>query len=133
MRKVMAVGSTIVLVAGCGPSTSPAPQQQRPAKAITVQGDEQRALAAASEMDRAIALKRAIYDSGSVCTRVTGTGRLADYKSLQMWQANCDDGTSFAIFIAANGGVQVRPCADLHDLKLPECTLPATKPTKASG
>lgn len=125
MRIILATAATALLLAGCDQSTqAPAQQQAGPPK-IRVQGEEQKQLAAATEMDRAIGLKRAIYDSGATCKRVIATGYVTDYKSLQLWQANCDDGKNWAIFVAANGAVQVRPCGDLKDLKLPECkTLP---------
>ncbi|MCA1652956.1 MAG: hypothetical protein ABR588_08645 [Sphingomicrobium sp.] len=129
MHKTMTSLCTIALIGGCGQSSAPAPQ-----RTIKVQGDEQRQLASANEMDRSIALKRAIYDAGNSCKRVTKTGFVTDYKNLSMWQAACDDGKNWAVFIAANGGVQVRPCADLKDLKLPECTLAATKAdTRTAG
>ena len=119
----------VALVAGCGQSEAPAPVT-KPAE-IKVQGDEQRQLASANDMDRSIALKRAIYDSGSTCKRVTKTGFVTDYKNMSMWQAACDDGRDWAVFIAGNGAIQVRPCADLKELKLPECTLPPSDKKKA--
>ena len=120
------------MTGGCGQSSEPPP---RPQQTIKVQGEEQRQLASATEMDRAIALKRAIYDAGSTCKRVTSTGFVTDYKNLAMWQASCDDGRDWAVFIAANGAVQVRPCADLKELKLPECKVvekPAAKKKKSA-
>lgn len=120
MRSAVVSLSALLLLTGCGPSAAP---QARTA-AIKVQGQEQKQLAAASEMDRSIALKRAIYDSGSRCRRVTRTGQMADYKNMSMWQAVCDDGGNWAVYIAPNGGVQVRACADLKGLKLPQCTMP---------
>ena len=125
MRKTMIVLSGCALMAGCGPS---APEAKR--APIKVQGDEQRQMAAANDMNRAIALKRAIYDAGSACKRVTKTGFVTDYKNMAMWQAACDDGRDWAIFIAANGAIQVRPCADLKELKLPECSFGPAKAAK---
>ncbi|WP_309611516.1 hypothetical protein [Sphingomonas sp.] len=122
---VTIIAAATALLASCD---QPAPT---PKPVIKVQGDEQRQLAAASDMNRAIALKRAIYDGGATCKRVTATGFVTDYKNLAMWQAHCDDGKDWAIFIAANGSIQVRPCADLKELKLPECKVLDVK--KAAG
>jgi predicted small lipoprotein YifL len=119
MRRLMMV-ATIALLAGCGPSAPPTPKPE-----IKVHGEAQKQLAAASELDRTIGLKRAIYDSGNVCRRLIGSRPLAEYKNLTSWQADCDDGRSWAIFVAPEGSVQVRPCADEKELKLPECTAPA--------
>ncbi len=129
MRRTPSAACALLLISGCGQSSAPAPQPKQ--QVIKVQGDEQRQLAGANEMDRAIALKRAIYDAGSTCKRVTGSGFVTDYKNMSMWQANCDDGRNWAVFIAANGSVQVRPCADLKELKLPECKVIAEKPGNA--
>ena len=114
---VTIIAAASALLTGCD---QPAPT---PKPVIKVQGDEQRQLAAASDMNRAIALKRAIYDGGGTCKRVTATGFVTDYKNMSMWQAACDDGRDWAIFIAANGSIQLRPCADLKELKLPECKI----------
>ena len=114
---VIIIAAASALLTACD---QPAPP---PKPVIKVQGDEQRQLAAASDMNRAIALKRAIYDGGATCKRVTATGFVTDYKNMAMWQAQCDDGKDWAIFVAANGGIQLRPCADLKELKLPECKL----------
>ena len=122
---VIIIAAASALLTACD---QPAPP---PKPVIKVQGDEQRQLAAASDMNRAIALKRAIYDGGATCKRVTATGFVTDYKNMAMWQAQCDDGKDWAIFVAANGGIQLRPCADLNELKLPECKVLDVK--KAAG
>jgi hypothetical protein len=47
--------------------------------------------------------------------------------------AECDvEKKSFAIYLAANGDVQVRNCADAGQLSLPRCAglPPATPPTQ---
>ncbi len=126
MRRVLVLATMIALLSACGPSAPPAPKPE-----IKVRGEAQKQLAAASELDRSIGLKRAIYDSDNVCRRMIGSRFLADYKNMAAWQADCDDGRSWAIFIAPEGSVQVRPCADEKQLKLPECTAPTVD--KAAG
>ena len=126
MKHAVTLIVAAALLSGCDQPAAPQPKP-----VIKVQGDEQRQLAAASELNRAIALKRAIYDGGATCKRVTATGFVTDYKNMAMWQARCDDERDWAIFIAANGSIQLRPCADLKDLKLPECKVLDVK--KAAG
>lgn len=120
MRHTATALGLIALLGACGQSSAP----PGPQKIIKVQGDEQRQLAAANEMDRSIALKRAVYDAGSRCRRVVKTAPMPDYKNLSTWQAVCDDGGNWAVYVAPTGDVQVRACADLKGLKLPQCTLP---------
>jgi hypothetical protein len=122
MRNVVVSLCALGLLGGCGQSSDPAPQART--TPIKVQGEAQKQLAAANEMDRSIGLKRAIYASGSRCSRVIRTGQMADYKNMSMWQAICEDGGNWAVYIAPNGAVQVRACADLKGLALPQCTLP---------
>ena len=38
-----------------------------------------------------------------------------------MWTARCSDGNDWAVFIAPNGDVQVRDCAEAATLALPAC------------
>lgn len=125
MRRAV-VMAMMALLSACGPSAPPTPKPT-----IKVQGEAQKQLAAASEFDRTIGLKRAIYDSGNVCKRLIGSRFLGDYKNMATWQADCADGRSWAIFVAPEGSVQVRPCADEKVLKLPECAAPAVD--KAAG
>jgi hypothetical protein len=122
MQRSIAIIAGLGLLSACG-SSEPAPPPVR--KEIKVHGEAQQQLAAASEMDRAIGLKRAIYDSGNVCKRLTGSKFVTDYKNLAMWRASCADGKNWAVFIAPEGSAQVRPCGDLKELKLPECDVPA--------
>ena len=42
-----------------------------------------------SALDLAIALKRAIYDAGYTCKRVTDGGFVGEWKNLDMWMAHC--------------------------------------------
>lgn len=125
MRRLMMM--VTLLLSACGPSAPPTPKP-----VIKVQGEAQKQLAAASEMNRMIGLKRAIYDSGRTCKRVIGSRALAPYKNMSTWQADCADGRSFAIFVAPDGSAQVSPCTDAKELKLPECTAPAVDPLAAN-
>ena len=117
MQRSLAIMSVVALLGACDQGAAP----PAPKTVIKVQSEDQKQLARANELDRSIALKRAIQDAGSSCKRVTATGFVIDYKNMAMWQASCDDGRDWAIFIAANGAIQVRPCADLKELALPEC------------
>ena len=74
-----------------------------------------------SEMNQGLALRRAIQDTGGACKRVDQAGFQEDYRNMSMWTARCSDGNDWAIFIAPNGDVQVRDCADAATLKLPAC------------
>lgn len=122
MRQMMMTAALgmVGLLGACGPSTPPPPRPE-----IKVQGEAQKQLANASEMNRTIGLKRAIHDSGHYCKRIIGSHALAPWKNLQAWQADCDDGKSWTVFVAANGVAQVSSCADAQELKLPLCSAPA--------
>ena len=120
MVMMTAVLGTLGLLGACGPSTPPPPKRE-----IKVQGEAQKQLASASEMNRTIGLKRALHDSGNYCKRIIGSHALAPWKNLQAWQADCDDGKSWTVFVAANGVAQVSACADAKELKLPLCSAPA--------
>jgi 2-succinyl-5-enolpyruvyl-6-hydroxy-3-cyclohexene-1-carboxylate synthase len=109
-----------LFVAACGGSGSqPAANQQE----IAVRSDEQNALHQLSDMNRDIALKRAILASGLRCRRVVRSGYVTEFKKLSMWQADCDDKRSWGIFVGADGSAQVRPCTDNARFKLPECRI----------
>ena len=82
-------------------------------------------MSAANNLDRAIALKRAIMDSGSSCKRVATTGFVGTYKNMDLWTASCidsfDRARDWAIFIGADDSVQVRLCKDTQAVGLPAC------------
>ena len=103
---------------------APAPAQ--PDKTIHVRSDGQKALFAATDLNRAIALKRAIMESGSSCKRVATTGFVGTYKNMDYWTASCVDTSDrtrdWAIFIGADDSAQVRLCSDTAAVGLPACT-----------
>ena len=116
-------------------------QSQQPANTTTikVRGPEQNRLHELNALDLAIALKRAIYDAGYTCKRITDAGFVAEYQNLDMWMAHCTDGQNprdWAIFTGADGSAQVRDCKDVPGSGLPECKIvkrPAGSFTELQG
>ena len=103
-------------------------QPTQPSRPIVVRSQAQDQLHQLDDMNRAIALKRAIYASGFACKRVAKSGYVQEYKNLSMWTASCDDRREWAIFAGPDGSAQVRPCQDLAELGLPQCVIKETKP-----
>jgi len=110
-------------ISGCGDNGQS--QNQQPARPIKVRGEAQRQLHEANDLNRAIALKRAIYDSGYRCQRITRSGYVGDYENLEEWMASCADGRDWAIFIGPDGSAQVRDCKDVESFGLPKCAIKA--------
>ena len=122
--RMMTIGllTTAMLVSAC---EKEAPEPARPAKTVSVRSEAQKQLSAAGDLDRAIALKRAVMASGPSCGRVTKTGFVGPYKNLDYWTASCVDSfkrtRDWAIFIGADDSVQVRLCKDTKAVGLPAC------------
>ncbi len=116
------------LLGACEKEAPPPPQPQ-PQNVIRVRSEGQKQLFAASELNRAIGLKRAIMASGSPCTRVATTGFVGIYKNMDYWTASCIDNfdrpRDWAIFIGADDSVQVRLCEDTKAVGLPACNAKA--------
>ena len=98
-------------------------QPTQPKQPIVVRSEAQDRLHTFDDMTRAIALKRAIYASGSICKRVESSGYVQEYKNVSMWTARCDNGRDWAIFVGPDGTAQVRLCRDLAQLGLPACVI----------
>ena len=105
-------------LAGCNEQ---APQQNAPV--IKVTSAEQRRLHQLDAFNLAIGLKRAIYDAGYTCKRITDAGFVGTYKNLDMWMATCTEGNNWAIFAGPDGSAQVRDCRDVPGTGLPECAI----------
>jgi hypothetical protein len=109
-------------LAGCNEQ---APQTNQPK--IKVTGPEQQRLHHLDALNLAIALKRAIYDAGYTCKRVTDAGFVGTYENLDMWMAHCvyDKGTprDWAVFAGPDGSAQVRDCKDVPGSGLPDCAI----------
>ena len=125
MRAILsALTVTAGMLAGCNDS-----QPTKPNQPIVVRSEAQDRLHKLDDMNRAIALKRAIYDSGFRCRRVVKSGYVQEVQNLSMWTASCDDGSEWAIFAGPDGSAQVRRCQDLAEFTLPACVIrPVPKP-----
>ena len=75
-----------------------------------------------TELGRGAALRRAIRAAQESCDRVEAAAFQQDHDNLKMWTATCQS-RSYAVFLAPNGDVQVRECADMAALELPACRL----------
>ena len=119
-RLTLALG--ILALAACDDQ---APQQSNRPE-IVVRSDEQDQLHRLDAMNLAIGLKRAIYDAGYFCKRVTDAGFVGKYENLDMWMARCVDGKltrDWAIFAGPDGSAQVRDCKDVAASGLPKCEI----------
>ena len=107
---------TLIVVAALAGCNKGQPQQaQQPT--IKVQSEEQKQLHKLDAFNLAIGLKRAIYDAGYTCKRIT-----------DLWTAQCvyDKGAArdWAIFAGPDGSAQVRDCKDITPQSgLPECKI----------
>ena len=122
MRRTVTLVALVAL-AGCNKGQ---PQQsQQPT--IKVQSEEQKQLHQLDAFNLAIGLKRAIYDAGYTCKRITDAGFVGTYKNLDMWTAHCvyDKGTArdWAVFAGPDGSAQVRDCKDVVGSGLPACAI----------
>ncbi len=115
--------ATVLLAGACGQS-----QPTQPKQPIVVRSQAQDQLHQLDEMNRAIALKRAIYASGYACKRIAKSGYVQEHENLSMWAAICDDRREWAIFVGPDGSAQVRPCGDLAQLGLPACVIKEPAP-----
>lgn len=121
MRRTLALVALGMLVA-CNNN-----QQQAPQQTIKVRSDEQKQLHTLDAFNLAIGLKRAIYDAGYTCKRITDAGFVGTYKNLDMWMAHCvyekGPDVDWAIFAGPDGSAQVRNCKDIPGSGLPDCKI----------
>ena len=108
------------VLASCGGGGGSAPPLQND---IIVRSDAQQRLFDLNDLDRAIALKRAITDQGMRCGQVVSTGYVTRFRNLDMWMATCGDQRNWSLFIGADDSVQVRLCDDNEKIGLPACKI----------
>ncbi|MES2137254.1 MAG: hypothetical protein V4502_09390 [Pseudomonadota bacterium] len=122
-RSLAALSLAALALAGCDQ-----PQQaQGNEPRIKIRSSEQEQLHQLDAFNLAIGLKRAIYDAGYTCKRITDAGFVGAYQNLDMWMARCvyEKGTprDWAIFAGPDGSAQVRDCKDVPGSGLPECVI----------
>jgi len=94
---------------------------------IRVVGEEQKQLHQLDAFNLAVALKRAIYDAGYTCQRITEAGYVGTWQNLDEWTAHCEYAKGmprdWAIFAGPDGSAQVRDCKDIPGSGLPDCVI----------
>jgi hypothetical protein len=118
-RAAMLISASLLASCGSGSDEAAPPLQND----IMVRSEAQQKLFKLNDLDRAIALKRAIADQGLRCSQIVSTGYVTRYKDMDMWTATCSDDRQWALFMAANDSVQVRLCTDNEQVGLPACTV----------
>jgi hypothetical protein len=128
--------SFILIAAVSACDDNPATQPSQP---IVVRSEGQDRLHQLDDLNRAIALKRAIYESKNECRRVTQSGYVGEYENTSYWTATCEDRfgrtRDWALFVGPDESVQVRLCEDVVKAGLQPCTIkPGAKaPGEQSG
>ncbi|MCL6741730.1 hypothetical protein LZ518_11390 [Sphingomonas sp. RB56-2] len=120
MTRQAALMISAIFLASCGKNE---PAAQPVQNDIVVRSSAQQQLFDLNDLDRAIALKRAIADQGLRCGQMVSTGYVTRFKDMDMWTATCSDKRQWALFIAANDSVQVRLCDDNEKIGLPACKV----------
>ena len=123
MRRIWSAALVIgVCLAACDEQPQPGNRTS-----IKVTSAEQQQLHQLDAFNLAIGLKRAIYDAGYTCRRITDAGFVGTWKNLDMWMAHCvyDKGAArdWAIFAGPDGSAQVRDCRDVPGSGLPACKI----------
>jgi len=124
----------LAVLAAC--DNSPATQPSQP---IVVRSEGQDKLHQLDDLNRAIALKRAIYETGSDCRRVTRSGYVGEYENTSYWTATCEDKygrtRDWALFVGPDESVQVRLCEDVVKAGLDPCVIKpgARAPARKAG
>jgi hypothetical protein len=123
-RTPIAILAACAALAGCNGQSG---QSQSKQQEIKVRGEEQDQLHQLDAFNLAIGLKRAIYDAGYTCKKVTDAGFVGTWQNLDEWTAHCvyDVGPprDWAVFAGPDGSAQVRDCKDVVSSGLPACTI----------
>jgi hypothetical protein len=120
MMRLAALMIPALLLGACDGGSPTEPPLQND---IMVRSDAQQRLFDLNDLDRAIALKRAIADQGLRCSQIVSTGYVTRFREMDMWSATCSDERQWALFIGADDSVQVRLCTDNEKVGLPPCTI----------
>src|SRR3954470_9041184 len=121
MRWILSLGALLTLsLAACGSGGDGGNVTEM--RAANPMSDQLKAL---SPLYRDLGLYRAVRDSGQRCKKAEGGAYQQEYKTMAMWTTHCPESGDWAVFIAPDGDVQARRCADAAELKLPACRPPA--------
>ena len=122
-RTPTAVLLATLALAACNQSQQATTNQPK----IRVVSEEQQQLHKLDAFNLAIGLKRAIYDAGYTCKRITDAGYVGTWENLDEWTAHCvyDNGSArdWAVFAGPDGSAQVRDCKDVVPTGLPPCVI----------
>lgn len=123
MRHLIACALLIAPLAACG--SDPAPTAPKPK--IVVRSEGQKQLHKLNQLNREIALKRAILANGAECLRIVKSGYVGLYKNGEQWTATCIDKfkrtRDWALYVGADDSVQLRLCDDVVKAGLPACVI----------
>jgi hypothetical protein len=129
MARLTVVTGILLALAGCDSGGGERQQSTNGTTKINVSNPFHEKMQGLTPLNRALALKRAIQDSGQRCTRMLGSAYVGQYERMHVWTGRCQQpDRDFAVFIAANGEVQVRDCVDVASLGLPACKEPEPLP-----
>ena len=124
IRTAPAIILACLVLSSCNKSGS---QQSANEPQIRIVSEEQKQLHQLDAFNLGIGLKRATYDAGYSCKRVTDAGFVGTWQNLDEWTAHCvyADGSSrdWAIFAGPDGSAQVRDCKDVVPSGLPACVI----------
>ena len=128
MGRGVAIGTALLLLGGCGGGDYGGKNEQEPR--IRIANKYHDDLAKLPPNLQRLTMMRAVRDARHRCQRVSNAGYQEEYRNMRMWVAECDvESKRFAVYLAANGDVQVRDCADAGQLSLPRCEgLPPAMP-----
>ena len=76
-------------------------------------------------------IRQAIEDGGGICAHVVGAVYRGPYKNLERWDAACDRGGDYGVFVGPDGTSQTRRCTDIATLRLPACRPIAVSRTQS--
>ena len=116
-RSAAALGLLVLAPTGCGSSDAPT-EQRGPTRIANPYSDQLKAL---TPQNQRLTLLRAVRDNGKRCGRVEAGAYQEEYRNMALWVAQCEDGRYWGIFVAPNGDTQVRECAQMRQLELPQC------------
>ena len=123
IRTPTAILLASLAIAACNKSQQATTNQPN----IRVVSEEQQQLRQLDAVNLAIGLKRAIYDAGYTCKRITDAGYVGTWENLDEWMAHCEyeNGATrdWAIFAGPDGSAQVRDCKDVVSTGLPACVI----------